>query len=294
MPARWIDLGLVVVIGIFWGLNWPTVKTLFAEIPPWTLRAAGFSLGAVILFLLTAALGKRLLPTGREWGPLVAAGLFTVFGFNLFTGFGQLHTETSRAAIIAFTMPMWATAFSVPVLGEHLTANRLLSLVIGLSGLAVLILDDPAGLLGKPAGIAFMLGAAISWAIGTVLLKRQTWTIDPVVRTAWFLALSAIPAWIGALLFETIPDPRSLSPLTVQVFAFHILFPTVLCNSLWVLMVHRLPAPVAAIGTLLIPVVGVLSASVLLGDTLTIYKIVALALVLASIALTFWQPKRSS
>jgi drug/metabolite transporter (DMT)-like permease len=74
------------------------------------------------------------------------------------------------------------------------------------------------------------------------------------------------------------------------VFAFHVVGPVALCYAAWVSLVSRLPASTAAIGTLLIPVVGVLSSSLLLGDVLTLDKIIALGLIVSSVALTFIQP----
>ncbi|MEO1159516.1 MAG: EamA family transporter [Pseudomonadota bacterium] len=130
-------------------------------------------------------------------------------------------------------------------------------------------------------------------AAGTVLLKARHWVMAPLARSAWLVGASAIPAWAGAAIFERpwsldIPDGPVLA-----VFAFHVIGPVALCYAAWVSLVSRLPASTAAIGTLLIPVVGVLSSSLLLGDVLTVDKIIALCLIVSSVALTFIQPARS-
>ena len=285
---------LVLVIGAFWGLNWPAVKTILGEIPPWTLRALGFTLGAALLAGIARVCGQPLLPPRSERWPLAAAGLLTVFGFNVLTAFGQLHTETSRAAIIAFTMPMWAAALSVPFLGERMTPNRVASLALGMLGLAALLQADLAGLLADPVGPLCMLAAAVSWAAGTVALKRREWSVRPVARAAWMVGCSAPPAIAAAFVAESpaaIPWP---STTVLLVLAYHVVFPMVVCHAAWVSLVGGLPASVAAIGTLLIPVVGVFSAVALLGDPLTAAKLAALALVLASIALTFARRSRAT
>jgi len=281
------DVALVVIIGVFWGLNWPAVKTILGEIPPWTLRALGFTLGAVLLAGLARACGQSLLPQRSQRWPLTVAGLLTVFGFNVLTAFGQLHTQTSRAAIIAFTMPMWAAALSVAFLGERMSALRAASLALGMLGLAALLQEDFAGLLRDPVGPLCMLGAALSWAAGTVALKRREWSVRPIARAAWMVGCSAPPAIAAAFIAESpasIPWPSATVAL---VLAYHVLFPMVVCHAAWVSLVGGLPASVAAIGTLLIPVVGVFSAIALLGEPMTTARLVALALVLSSIALTF-------
>lgn len=281
------EFALVLAIGLFWGLNWPAVKTILGEVPPWTLRAIGLGTGAILLALIARAYGERLSVSPGEVIKLSLAGLFSIFGFNLLAAFGQLHTATSTATIVAFTMPMWAALLSVYFLNDRITAIRLAALALGLAGLAVLLFDDFAGIVARPIGVVYMLGAAVSWALGTVLLKRFAWTIGTLSRATWMVGLSALPMIAGAFLFE---DPLALSvpsTLVLWVFAYHIVFPMVICHAAWVSLVGRLPASVAAIGTLLIPVVGVYSSALLLGEPISWLKSSALILVLSSIGLTF-------
>lgn len=292
MRARAVDLALLLAVGVFWGLNWPAVRTMLDEVPPWTMRSAAFVCGTVLLLAVARLSREKLVPARGEVLPLAAAGLFTILGFNICAAYGQLLTETSKAAIIAFTMPMWAALLSVLLLGERLTPLRLAALAVGLAGLAVLVGEDFAAFVRSPAGVAVMLGSALSWALGTVILKMRTWSVGPIARAAWLIGVSIPPAVLGALLFEEIPDPSALSAKVLWVFAYHVALPMVFSYAAWTWLVQRLPASVAAIGTLIVPVVGVLSAVVLLGEPLTVEKLAALALVLTSIALTFWRPAR--
>lgn len=288
-------LSLVLVMGVFWGLNWPAVKFTLSEIPPWTLRALGFGIGAIFLAMLARRARQSLTPARSERARLIVAGLLSVFGFNVLSAFGQLLTATTKAAIIAFTMPMWAAVFSVLFLAESLNGARVGSLVLGMLGLLVLVHEDVAGFLYAPLGPLFMLGAAVSWAAGTVVLKSREWSLAPIARAAWLVGCSAPPAVVIALIVDrpwTLDLPTAPVLLTL---AYHIVFPMVICHAAWVSLVGRLPASTAAIGTLLIPVVGVFSAGLLLGDALTWQVLTALALVLLSIALTFaWSAERSA
>ena len=288
--ARQVGLGeivLIVLIGLFWGLNWPAVKVLLGSFPPLTLRAIGFTVGALLLFALAKVRGERLGLARPEVGPLVLAGLLTVMGFNVLTAFGQLQTETGKAAIVAFTMPVWAALMAVAVLGERLTRGTVLALLLGLAGLGVLLGGDLAGFLAAPFGPLIMLGAALSWAAGTVCLKARAWTCGPLTRTAWMVAVSALPTLALALLVERPAQGWTSLPVPpaeiLAVLAYHVLFPVVFCYAAWSVLVQRLPAAVAAVATLLIPVVGVLSAALLLGDPLPPSKLLALVLVLSAI-----------
>ncbi len=291
--SRGIELSLVVAIGVFWGLNWPAVKFILGEIPPWTFRGFAFFVGAIALGCLAYVRGEKLKPEKGEYWPLAIAGLLTIFGFNVQTALGQLLTETSRAAIIAFTMPLWAALFSVLYLGERLTVLKLASLAVGMLGLAVLVSEGFESFLQAPLGGIFMLGAAISWAAGTVALKAREWSMPPISRAAWLVGFSAPPTILVALLFEQPLSVSDVSGPVILVLIYHIVFPMVVCYGAWVILVGRMTASSAAIGTLLIPIVGVLSAGYFLGDAMTWQKLTALALVLCSIALTFVEGSRT-
>jgi drug/metabolite transporter (DMT)-like permease len=284
---RFGDITLVIMIGIFWGVNWPAVKFLLSEIPPWSLRAIGMSCGAVLLAGLATGLKQPLRPAKAELLPMIGAGLLTVMGFNVFAALGQVHSLSSTAVIIAFTMPMWTAVFSVAFLREHMTPRRLGSLVVGMSGLLLLISEDANGFLARPEGPLLMLGAAISWAAGTVVLKSRVWSIKPIAQAAWMMAVSAPPTIVVALLTEYDGHLGVPSTAVIATLAYHLLFPMVLCYAVWTVLVGRLPASVASMSTLLVPIVGVISAALLLGDVLSWQKVAALALVLVSIGLTF-------
>ena len=84
-----VTLMLVALVGVLWGLNFPAVKFMLGDVPPFTLRAAGFTGGAVILLVMVRALGHCLMPQRAEVLPIIAAGLFVLFGFNILTALGQ-------------------------------------------------------------------------------------------------------------------------------------------------------------------------------------------------------------
>jgi drug/metabolite transporter (DMT)-like permease len=286
----WRELALLVSIGLFWGLNWPAVRFILTEIPPFTIRMVAFVSGAAVLLALARLRGERVWPARGEWGPLVLVALLSIFGFNILAAFGQLNTETSRAAIIAFTMPVWATLLSVAFLGDRLTWERAGALLLGMAGLALLLGEDLLDVSRSPLGSLLTLAAAVSWGSGTVLLKRRSWSLSPLAMAGWMVAISAPPGALGAALIEqpwTLPMP---SAEVLLVLGYHILFPMVWCHFAWVTLVSSLPAPVAAIGTLMIPVVGVVSAILLLGEPPLPQKFVALALVVSAVALVLIVP----
>jgi drug/metabolite transporter (DMT)-like permease len=284
---------MVALVGILWGLNWPAVKFMLREVPPFTMRAAGFTGGAAVLFCIVKALGHRLRPAPGEAGAIVTAGLFVIFGFNITTALGQLLTEASRAAIIAYTMPAITAVLASIFLNERLTAQRIVAVIIGMAGLGVLASVDFAALVAAPAGALLMLGAALSWSIGNILVQGRVWSLSPLALTFWFFMVSMVLAWPLALWLEPQGVATRPSAATWMVFAFHVAGPMATCYFLWSVLLRRLPATVAAISILTAPTVGVISAILLLGEPVSWQKIVALGLIVLSIGITLTaRPKR--
>ncbi|HEX6102875.1 MAG TPA: DMT family transporter [Alphaproteobacteria bacterium] len=276
------------MIGLFWGLNWPAMKFLLSTVPPLTIRGVALTSAALLLALVAKALGHRLVPPLRDLPWMAVTGLLTVFGFNILVIFGQTLTETSKAAIIAYTMPAMTAVLSAVLLDERLSGRRLAALGLGMGGIAVLALENVAALVAAPLGPLIMLGSALCWALGTVALKAGAFTLQPMPLTVWFLGMSAVACWPLVLAFEAAwwRDPVLSRPV-LAVWAWHAVLPMVVCYALWTSLVTRVPASLAAIATLLAPFVGVSSAILLLGDPLTWQKALALLLVLGSIALGF-------
>ena len=194
---------VVILIGVLWGLNWPAVKTLLGELPPITIRAVSLTTAGVLLGFGAWLRGDKLKPTREELGPLLLAGLLTVFGFNVLVTFGQILTETTRAAIIAYIMPALTAVFAVFLLGERLGPNRVIALVLAMLGVVVMASENLGHLLANPLGPLIMAGSAISWALGIIATKARSWTIGPTAQAVWFLGISALACWPAGVRVRT-------------------------------------------------------------------------------------------
>lgn len=285
-------LGFLLLAGLalFWGGNWPAMKLALTEIPVWPFRSMCLIAGGVGILTLTRLSGRSLRIPTREIPPLLVCVVFNILGWHLFSGYGVSMIEAGRASIIAFTMPVWAALFSRFVLGEALTGAKLLGLALGVAGLATLIGPDMSSLGAAPLGAALMLGAAISWALGTVVMKRFLWTIPVGTLAGWQLLIGAVPITLGAFTFEPMPDLGTLSTPALISVAYVVTFPMVFCHWAWFTVVRLFPAAIAAIGTLAIPIVGVFSSSLVLGEVIGARELAALGLVCAALAVVLVVP----
>jgi drug/metabolite transporter (DMT)-like permease len=279
---------LLITLSLFWGLAWPAIKISVSEIPPWTFRSYCLVLSGVGILALAKASGFKLRLPLPELKPLCVVAIFSITGWHLFSAHGVLRMNASRAVIIAFTMPLWANILSALLLKERITPTRILALCLGLVGLAFLIWPELEAVGAAPLGAILMIGAAGSWATGTVLMKRTNWKTPTTVLTGWQLLLGSIPVVAGAVFLESSDFSLSFSTGAATALAYIILFPMIYCHWAYFSLVRIFPASTAAISTLAIPVVGVFSSYLMLNEPLGISEFVALFLVATALAIALF------
>ena len=289
-PSSLTPVLLLTSLSLFWGLNWPGMKIILSEMTVWWFRASCLIVGGCILMLLTALSGNRWKLHRREIVPVVVCGCFAILGWMVFSAYGVSLMPAGRASIIAFTMPLWATLIAAYVLGEQITKTKIAGLILGLLGLGVLIGPDLLILKRAPVGAFFMLSAAISWAIGTVLLKKIDWQLPTLSNIAWQLLFCSIPVTLVAIFSEPLPDFTILSTPAIIALIYLYLFPMSFCQWAYFKTVGLLPASVAAIGTLMVPVIGVYSSHLILDEQVSHTDLLALLLVIAALAMVLLIP----
>lgn len=286
-------LMLLMALTLLWGLNWPFMKTALNEIPVWWFRTICLFVGGFSLLLIAALSRQVVIPTKAEIKPLVFCIIFNILGWHLFSAYGVTLLPAGRAVIIAFTMPIWASILGSIFLNEPLTKAKIIALVLGMSGLGVLIGPDLISLQSSPIGALCMLGAAITWACGTVIFKKTQWRASTSALAGWQLTIGGIPIAMGAVLFEQPFDPHEISPQAYYSLGYVLAFPMIFCQWAYFKSVRTFPASIAAMSTLGIPVVGAFSSALILGEHLGYREFASLILICAALAAVLVLPSLS-
>ncbi len=287
LPSRlwWVLASLTLA----WGFNWTAMKVALAEVPPWTFRSLCLGLGSAVLFLALRAGGQRIvLPTG-QWGRLWLLALLNITSWNMLVAFGVGMIPSGRAAIVAYTMPVWAVPLSVWLLGERITGRKLAGLALGIGGLTLLLLESFAGLGRAPLGSLLVLGAAVSWALGTVLQKRFPVSLPVGPYTAWIMLLGGVPIFAGAIVFEDWHSLQGVGVIAWLGTAYNVVIAFAFAHWAWIKIATSVPVSVFSISMLLIPVLGVVSGMLFLGERPTWAEYAALVLVVCAL-LTVLRP----
>jgi drug/metabolite transporter (DMT)-like permease len=286
--ARITPAGLMflAITSVGWGFNWPATKYLISELPPLTLRGTTGVIGALLLALLATIRGQSLHVPRKLWPRLVAAAVLNVTLWMALVGLALLWLPASEAALIAYTMPIWASLLAWPILGERPTLLRTLALVLAFAGLAAIMGGNGlSASAAKLPGILLTLAGSVGFAAGAVMTKRFPVALPPLSAAAWQIGLGCLPVSVAGLLIET----SHLDAVT-GIGWILIFYSTVIqfCIAFvsWFAALARLPASVAAIGTMAVPVIGVVTSALALHEPLGAGQIAALVFTLAGVVLS--------
>lgn len=285
---------LLVFLWIVWGSSWPAMRAVFVEIPVWQFRAVSTSIGGIALLLMGMLLegGTWRVPRAL-WGWLIAAGLFNITAWHVLTGYGLQMLGSGHAAIVCYTMPVWAAMLSAAVLKEPMTARKIVALGFGLAAVAVLLSANFSALGTSPLGIALVLISAITWAIGTVIVKRFDWQANMYALAGWQLIVGFFPMIVAALATEDFALHTG-SARADWGMIYVVFFAVILGYALWFQIVKIFPPTVAGIGSLMVPVIGVISGAIVFDDEVIGWReLVALGCVMVAVGLVVFHGRRT-
>ncbi len=288
VPRR--ALVLLVILTLVWGTNWPLFPLAVREISVWTFRSVSLLVAGLVLLAVARARGQSLLIPRRHWPAIVMATFTFLVVWNIASTYSAVLIPSGQAAVLGFTMPLWAGLISWLVLGERPT-RRLLA-AIGLGSIAVTLLMVPnfRAYGNAPLGLALGLLAAVGWAVGTLILKRRVIAVPATVLTGWQLLLAALPITIGALLLGDghwfVPSWQSIAVIT-----WITLVPMCVGNVSWFAIVGLLPANVAGLSSVMVPVVAMVSGAIVHGEPLGPMQLAAMACSVAAIWLALLKPR---
>lgn len=281
---------LLVALAFAWGLNWPAIKIGLEEFTPWTYRLCGFTISALTLIALVKLQGLTLtVPRGRIWLHIAVSSSLNIVAFGLFSTFAQLTASTSRVAVVTYSFPVWASLLGWLVLGERPNRNALVGLALCIGGLAVLVYP----VFGSEAliGLTLSLACAVTWAVATIYLKLTRLPSDLAITT-WQLMFAVAAMAILVPIFQGSPtfEPVSLRPALAVIFSGVV--GTGLAYVMWFRIAEHLSAATASIGTLAVPVIGVMSSALILGERPSVADWIGFALIFAAAASVIFGPRQ--
>lgn len=277
---------LLVVVIVLWGANWPIMKIGLHYMPPLTFAALRMALGAAIMFAVNAATGRLSLPSRNDWKIVLSVGTMQMGGFLMLIISGLEFVPPGRSSILAYTTSLWVVPFAALFLGERLSRLKLLGFIVGITGVGVMFnplgfdWSDPDVILGN--GL-LMLGALL-WAIQIVQVRGHRWEGSPLTLAPWQFLVATCVMTPFALYFD---HGRTIDwGAAVGLILFYN-GPIATAFGFWAVLTltRALPAVTTSLGTLGVPVVGLLLSALFLKEALTATLVGGLVLILVGLTL---------
>ncbi|MCL4747957.1 MAG: DMT family transporter [Burkholderiaceae bacterium] len=282
-------LVLLVVLTLVWGTNWQLFPLAVREISVWTFRAFSLALAGCVLLAVARVRGQSLVIARRHWATVGWGVLCYLVVWNIASTYAAVLIPSGQAAVLGFTMPLWSALISSLVLGERLGARLVLALIVGGAGVGLLMVPALDAYADAPAGFALGLLAGLGWAAGTLIIKRGAIGVPATVLTGWQLLLAAAPISIGAF---ALGDWNWFVPSwqTILIVGYITLVPMTIGNLVWFSIVGLLPASVAGLSSVMVPVVAMVMGAIVFGEPLGPLQLAAIACTATSLGLALIRP----
>jgi len=284
-------LALLVLLTLLWGTNWPLFHIALQELPVATFRTGVLSMAIVVLWLVMRLRGESFaVPKGR-WGPLIVASVMNLIIWNIATSLAVLHIPSGHASVLAYTMPLWVALMGFVVYRQPLTGRLLLAIAIGALAVIALMIPNFRSYASAPQGLFWGLFAGFCWAIGTFVVKRTTWPGMGLSLTFWQVAIGWPPIALGMVVLDGWPQHMP-STAAIAATLYTGAVPMALGTATWFALVKILPTQVAALSSIAIPIVAVISGVLILHEPLSALQAVAIGSTVISLWLAL-VPRRS-
>jgi drug/metabolite transporter (DMT)-like permease len=250
-----------------WGAAYVPSAWLVETWPPILAAGARLALGGVLLLGLLVVTGRPLRP---RVGP-VAVGWLALTQTVLFYGavfWGIDRDGAGLPAVLANTDPLFVAVLAAAFLGEHLSGRQWLGLLVGLVGAAVVVWDGPLWPPALSPSALVVVGGALAWSVGTVVAARGVrGRAEPLALAAWQMLAGGVVLVLGGLVGEGAPEATTLRELGLILLLAVV--GSAVPFAMFYVALQRAPAAEVSAWFFLVPVVGVLMAWPLLGETPT-------------------------
>jgi drug/metabolite transporter (DMT)-like permease len=288
MDSRYRNLGLFLLTAVLFGGTFAAIKSGLAVIPPIFFAALRFDIGGVVLIAYAAVQIDNWLPDTREdWSAILAGASLFIVANNVFLFLGQQFTTSAIAAVMYSFSPVLTPVFALVLLeNERLTWPGIVGILTGFVGIAIIAHPDPGNLLtGDVIGMGLVLLAAMSVALGGVLVRRADPPMSSVGMTAWSMLIGAVVIHVlSAALGETVSYAQWTST-TLLALAYIGIFATAVAYTTYFQLLDQIGPIKVSLNTYVVPIVAAVIGWTLLGEPITLSMVIGFAFIFTGFVL---------
>ncbi|MGB0238064.1 MAG: DMT family transporter [Cycloclasticus sp.] len=282
LSSAWVLLILVVII---WGSNWPIMKIGLKSIDPLWFTVARLGIALVAISMLLFFLGRLKRPHQQDIPIVVGVGLMQFALFVTLINVGLTEVNAGRAALLAYTTPLWVAPGAYFFLKEPMSRMKMLGAALGVCGL--LVLFNPLSFDWNDASVvkgnALLLIAAMIWALSILHIRKHQWKGSVLELTPWQILLALLIIVPYAWFSNT--RPVIWSTELVLILLYNGVMATALAQWASMRVTQILPAMTVSLGFLMVPLMGLLSSTLWLKESFTATLGMGAALIIGGLVL---------
>ena len=277
---------LLALLAVIWGLNWVVAKKSLEFVSPVWVTAFRLVPMCIIFFIVCLATKKLRIPVRADLPIIFSIGWLHMVGFSVLVSVGIQYLPAGKSIVLAYTTPLWVLPAAWLFLNEPFTPRRILGLVIGMSGLILILQPSAMDWTDRNVliGHGFVLLAALLWAISIVYGRAHKWVTPLFSLLPWQMLLGGLTQVVLAFALEGLPQVKWSLEMLLLV-GFNGLLGNGIAYWLMNIVSRDLPAATVSMGLLGVPLIGLLSASLFLGEVLGPALLIATVLIIAGIIL---------
>ncbi len=277
---------LIAMAAVFMGASWPMLRIAMESITPLWFATTRMFIAGVVLAAFLAARGRLVVPSRRDMPMMLSLGLLQFGVMAILVAYGVSIVGAGRTAMLVYTITIWVTLGSIVFYGEKPSRAQVVGILFGIGGLIVLF--SPLGLDWNNRRVLIGNGCAvlgaIAWSVPLLQVRRHRWHADPLHLLPYETILGALLSLPFAMIFESPVPHIAWNTDFVLSYAFIVIPATNF--SFWALVTagRRLPPIALSLAQLATPVIGVISASLMIAEIPSWADIAGLALIVCGVA----------
>jgi drug/metabolite transporter (DMT)-like permease len=278
------------LLTLFWGFNWPVMKFGVAELPPLYFRTICLGGGLIVIWSWGRMMRVPMRVPAGAWPLVIKLAIPNLIIWHLLAIVAIKMLPSGRAAILGYTMPVWAVLIGVIAFSEKPPRRQWWGIAAATAGVLLLLSSEFTVLAGSPLGTVLMLTAAVAWGYGTHLMRRHLTDMPTLALTFWMLTLTVGVMFAVSVAFE-LDRWRAPTALEWTSIVYNILLAVAFCHVVWSMLARKLPPAASGLSVMMVPVLGVFSGMWLLDERPFWQDYAALTLIVIALATVFIQPK---
>jgi drug/metabolite transporter (DMT)-like permease len=278
----WLALGTVYVV---WGSTYLAIAIAVQTLPPLFYSGVRFALAGLLLAAWLAFRRVSLRISRRELGGAAAVGILMLAGGNGLVNVAELTVPSGVSALIVASIPLWIVVYRV-IAGDRLGRDLLGGVLLGFVGVAILVV--PGGFTGtiNLGGALMLVGATLSWALGTFLSPRLATPRNALVSTTYQMlaggvALIVVAPALGELAHV---DPATFSVRSLIAFAYLVVFGSLIAYTAYTWLLQNASVSLVSTYAFVNPVVAVVLGALVLAEPITPTILIGAAVIVAAVA----------